>query len=150
MRRPRQPSPSARRRSVMVDRAGRRVFVTDPARGASNSGGSSAQIEAGNRPASLLMQGGSDIDRRRRRSHCDNMRNLTVSLDDETYRRARMIAAERDTSVSALVKRFLIELASGESEFERLKREERELREQITEFSASDRLSRDELYDRRR
>ena len=83
-------------------------------------------------------------------THCETMRNLTVSLDDETYRRARIIAAERDTSVSALVKRFLVELASGESEFERLKREERELREQITDFSASDRLSRDELYDRRR
>lgn len=78
------------------------------------------------------------------------MRNITVSLDDETYRRARMIAAERDTSVSALVKRFLSELASGESEFERLKREERALREQIKDFSASDRLSRDEVHDRHR
>ena len=78
------------------------------------------------------------------------MKNITVSLDDETYRRARMIAAQRDTSVSALVKRFLTELASGESEFERLRREEQALRERITNFSASDRLSRDELYDRRR
>ena len=78
------------------------------------------------------------------------MKNITVSLDDETYRRARMIAAERDTSVSALVKKFLVELASGETEFERLKRQEAELRKQIKNFSASDRLSRDELYDRRR
>ena len=78
------------------------------------------------------------------------MKNLTVSLDDETYRRARMIAAQRDTSVSALVKRFLIELTSGETEFERLKRLEAETRAKITNFSASDRLSRDELYDRRR
>lgn len=77
------------------------------------------------------------------------MKNITVSLDDETYRRARVIAAERDTSVSALVKQFLAELTSGESEFERLKREERELREQIKNFSASDRLSRDEIHDRR-
>jgi len=78
------------------------------------------------------------------------MKNITVSLDDETYRRARMVAAQRDTSVSALVKGFLRELASGETEFERLKREERALREQITDFSASDRLSRDEVHDRRR
>ena len=77
------------------------------------------------------------------------MKNLTVSLDDETYRRARMIAAQRDTSVSALVKRFLIELASGETEFERLKRLEREIRERITDFSASENLTRDQLYDRR-
>jgi hypothetical protein len=40
---------------------------------------------------------------------------------------ARVIAAERDTSVSALVKQFLIELAKGESETERLKSEERAL-----------------------
>jgi len=77
------------------------------------------------------------------------MKNITVSLDDETYRRARMIAAQRDTSVSALVKRFLVDLASGETEFERLKRLERTTRERITAFSASENLSRDELYDRR-
>jgi hypothetical protein len=64
------------------------------------------------------------------------------------YRRARMIAAQRDTSVSALVKRFLLDLASGESEVERLKRQERELRERITDFDASDRLSRDDVHRR--
>ncbi len=56
-----------------------------------------------------------------------------------------MIAAERDTSVSALVKRFLLELGSGETEAERLKREERALRERITTLEASDRPSRDDL-----
>jgi len=76
------------------------------------------------------------------------MKNITVSLDDESYRRARMIAAQRDTSVSALVKRFLLDLASGESETERLKRQERELRERITDFDASDRLSRDDAHRR--
>jgi plasmid stability protein len=76
------------------------------------------------------------------------MKNITVSLDDETYRRARIIAAQRETSVSALVRRFLTELASGESEFERRKRRERELREQIKDFSASDRLSRDAVHER--
>ena len=81
--------------------------------------------------------------------NCDTMKNITVSLDDETYRRARMIAAHRDTSVSALVKRFLVDLASGETEFERLKRLEREVRERITDFRASENLPRDELYDRR-
>ena len=76
------------------------------------------------------------------------MKNITVSLDGETYRRARMIAAQRDTSVSALVKQFLVELASGESETERLKREERALRERIVDFDASDRLSRDDVHRR--
>jgi uncharacterized protein YdaU (DUF1376 family) len=81
-------------------------------------------------------------------SYCENMKNITVSLDDDTYRRARMIAAQRDTSVSALVKRFLLELGSGETETERLKREERALRERIIAFQASDRLSRDDLHRR--
>ena len=78
------------------------------------------------------------------------VKNVTVSLDDDTYRRARMIAAERDTSVSALVKEFLVRLGSGESQVERLKREERALRERITSFRASDKQSRDELHDRTR
>lgn len=59
-----------------------------------------------------------------------------------------MVAAERDTSVSALVKDFLLALGSGETQVERLKREERDLRAQITSFRASDKLSRDELHDR--
>ena len=78
------------------------------------------------------------------------MKNITVSVDDETYRRARIKAAERDTSVSALVRGYLASLAREESDFERLKREEKELRASIKGFSASDRLPREELYDRGR
>jgi hypothetical protein len=82
--------------------------------------------------------------------HGETVRNITVSLDDETYRRARMKAAEQDTSVSALVRRFLADLAAGESENERLRRQERVLREQITAFRAGDRLSRDAVHRRGR
>ena len=35
------------------------------------------------------------------------MKNITVSIDDETYRQARVKAAENGTSVSALVRGFL-------------------------------------------
>ncbi len=35
------------------------------------------------------------------------MKNITVSVPDEIYRRARVWAAERETSVSATVTRFL-------------------------------------------
>jgi hypothetical protein len=76
------------------------------------------------------------------------MKNITVSVDEEMYRRVRIKAAEQDTSVSALVKRFLTELASGESDADRLKREERELRARIRVFSAEERLSRDRLHER--
>jgi len=74
------------------------------------------------------------------------MRNITVSIDDETYRRARVAAAQKDTSVSALVKTYLERLAAEETEMERLKRTEREIRAQITGFSAGGRLSREDLY----
>ena len=77
------------------------------------------------------------------------MKNITVTVDDETYRAARIKAAEQDTSVSALVKRFLTELAGGESNTERLKREERALRERIATFRAADRIPREDLHRRR-
>ena len=76
------------------------------------------------------------------------MKNITVSIDDETYRRARIKAAENDTSVSAVVKRLLAEFADGESTFDRLVAEEAALRASIRGFDASDRLSRDELHER--
>jgi len=78
------------------------------------------------------------------------MKNITVSVDEDTYRQARIKAAERDTSVSALVKQFLTELALEEGHQERLLRQERELRARVTGFSASERLPRDELYNRKR
>ncbi|MGB7101970.1 MAG: hypothetical protein WBD95_24795 [Xanthobacteraceae bacterium] len=77
------------------------------------------------------------------------MKNITVSVDDETYRRARTKAAERDTSLSALVRRFLVELGSEETADRSLELQERDLRAQIRDFSAGDRLSREDVHRRR-
>lgn len=77
------------------------------------------------------------------------MKNITVSLDDETYRKARIRAAELATSVSAIVRNYLTEFAAGESDFERPQREEEALRAQIGRFSAADRLSRDAVHGRK-
>ena len=79
------------------------------------------------------------------------MKNITVSLDDEVYRRARIKAAELDTSVSALVKKYLVALAGAETDFERRERLEEEVLAKIKGrgFSASDRLSRDKVHERR-
>lgn len=77
------------------------------------------------------------------------MINITVPVDDETYRSARIRAAGLDTSVSALVKRYLVELGTGETDFQRLARQERELRAKVpAEFCAADNLTRDQLHDR--
>lgn len=81
------------------------------------------------------------------------MKNVTVSLDDESYRNARVRAAEMGRSLSALVRDYLRDLGAKESEFERLHREELKLRDKLNElppFSAADRLRRDEIYERRR
>ena len=92
------------------------------------------------------------------------MRNITVSVDDETYRRARIRAAELDTSVSAPVGGFLERLVreraddngehgtGGETEAERRERLLDEVFEDIcatrSGFKAADNVSRAALYDR--
>ena len=82
------------------------------------------------------------------RGYCDSVKNVTISLPDEVYRKARVRAAERNTSLSALVKQFLQSLAEDEGEFKRLERLQEESYAQIERFQASNRLTREELYRR--
>ncbi len=88
------------------------------------------------------------------------MRNITVSVDDETYRQARIRAAEMDTSVSALVREYLRDLTrtldrEPESEGEKAQRLERlnkvieDISKNHPDFNMAENLPRDELYDRR-
>ena len=97
----------------------------------------------------LFQQFGMEVDCAGRRLYTVTVKNITVSVDDETYRRARTKAAERDTSLSALVRRFLVELGSEETAERSLERQERDLRAQIRDFSAGDRLSREDVHRRR-
>lgn len=83
------------------------------------------------------------------------MKNITISVDDELYRLARIKAAEQSTSVSALFKAFLIRLTGGEaaeSEFQRLEREEQELRAELRtrrlSLNPAHNLRREELHNR--
>jgi len=85
----------------------------------------------------------------------NGMKNITVSVDDEVYRLARIRAAEQSTSVSALVKRYLNSLTgrdNAETEFERLAREEEELRAELSArrlgLNPAFNLSRADLHDR--
>jgi hypothetical protein len=77
------------------------------------------------------------------------MRNITVTVSQETYRKAKIRAAELDTSVSALVRDFLEKVAQTESDFERRRRLQDEVLATVTRFRAADRLSRDEAHGRR-
>ena len=92
-----------------------------------------------------------------------NVKNITVSVDEETHRSARIRAAELGTSVSALVRNYLRSLSrdgasgaedtrSGAATSGALRRTD--LEDVVADFEArgvglrmSDNLTRDELYD---
>jgi hypothetical protein len=90
------------------------------------------------------------------------VKNITVSIDDETHRLARIYAAKRGFSISAVVKTQLQKLAAEASAFEasvkpgldpssdeykRIKLLGEAAMDRVGEgFSASNRLSREELY----
>ena len=92
------------------------------------------------------------------------MKNITVSVDDETHRLARIRAAELDTSVSALVRGYLRDLCTnpvattgtgGKDTETRLERRRRRLKEVLADFDArgvglnmAENLPREALYDR--
>lgn len=76
------------------------------------------------------------------------MANITVSVPDNVYRAARISAAERGSSVSALVADYLHSLSRHEAEFVRLENQERRIQSQIERFSARDRLNREDLHSR--
>jgi plasmid stability protein len=76
------------------------------------------------------------------------VKNITVTVPDQVYRRARVRAAARDTSVSALVREFLAGLGEEASDFERRKRLQAEVLASVRRFRAGSRLGRDEAHDR--
>lgn len=76
------------------------------------------------------------------------MKNITVSVPDEVYREARIRAAERGMSVSALVAEHLRSLSERAAEFSRLEAQQHRVQREIERFSAGDRLSRDEIHAR--
>ncbi len=77
------------------------------------------------------------------------MKNLTLSLDDETYRQARIAAAERNTSVSALVRDYLQAFIRPSGAAPDPSAALFAALDQAGEFRAADRLSREQAHDRR-
>lgn len=83
------------------------------------------------------------------------MKNITITIDDELYRNARIKAAQESTSVTAMVRDFLIETVNGKKtgdKFERLLQEQHSLMTKIhqkhSRLNSHDNLTRDDLYDR--
>jgi plasmid stability protein len=76
------------------------------------------------------------------------VKNITVAVPDDVYREARIRAAERGSSVSALVGEYLRSLSEHESEFKRLAAQQAQVLGEIEHFRAGDRLDRDEVHRR--
>ncbi|HOC01841.1 MAG TPA: DUF6364 family protein [Verrucomicrobiota bacterium] len=51
------------------------------------------------------------------------MKNITLSIDDELYERSRVLAAQRKSSVSGLVRAYLQSLSDAEQRREQARRE---------------------------
>ncbi|MCZ7536100.1 MAG: DUF6364 family protein [Acidimicrobiia bacterium] len=71
--------------------------------------------------------------------------NLTIQLESDVIRRAKVVAAKRGTSVSALVAQELTELADEDERYEDARRRAMQLMEHATPHGGRT-WSRDELY----
>ncbi len=79
--------------------------------------------------------------------------NITLAVPDDVLRRAKIHAAEQGTSVSELVRQYLISLAGRDEEFARLRGLQDAVLARLQDdpefvFSASQRRRRDEIHDR--
>lgn len=76
------------------------------------------------------------------------MKNITVSVPDQVYRKARLAAAKQDTSVSALVAEILHEIATGRSRHTSRSTSIDHAFDAVATFRASERLTREQINDR--
>ena len=81
------------------------------------------------------------------------MKQFTLDLDDATLDSAETKARQSGTSLASVVVNFLRQFSGGgDSEFDRLEKQEESLRQQMrargTVFAGGERLTRDELHER--
>jgi len=77
--------------------------------------------------------------------------NVTLSLDDELVRQARKLAAERDTTLTALIRSYLESLAADDAAFGRRRRDRQALERSFKELEfpvGQPTWKRADLYDR--
>ena len=78
---------------------------------------------------------------------CVFVKNLTVTIDEDTYRLARVAATEQGVSMSGLVRDLLAGLRPRETRAEAV-RSALAAMDAVKEFAAGNRLSREELHER--
>jgi len=76
------------------------------------------------------------------------MKNVTIALNDSLLREARRIAADRSTSLNAMIREFLEELSQRESRAVKARRRIVELCRESQARVGPRNWSRDELHER--
>lgn len=76
------------------------------------------------------------------------MSNITLNVPDEVLDQARVVAAKRKTTVNALVRGFLSDLAGSESGLERRRARLAELAEKSAASVGPITWTRDEIHER--
>ncbi|MBI4754193.1 MAG: hypothetical protein HY778_01940 [Betaproteobacteria bacterium] len=76
------------------------------------------------------------------------MTNLTIAVDEQVLRDARMRALQEGTSVNALLRSYLENYAGQDQKCQRATRRMLELAQDSTAASDGRRWSRDELHER--
>ena len=74
--------------------------------------------------------------------------NLTISLDRQTIRKAKIMAARRDTSISGLLAQQLEILVGEEEAYERAERQAVALLDEGFHLGGDAPVSREELHER--
>ncbi len=74
--------------------------------------------------------------------------NLTISLDRQTIRKAKIVAARRDTSISGLLAQQIEILVGEEEAYERAEHQAVALLDQGFHLGGVVPVSREELYER--
>ena len=76
------------------------------------------------------------------------MKNVTIALDESLIREARRIAADRSTTLNAMIREFLEELAQRESQAVKARQRIIELCRETQAEVGPRTWSRDELHER--
>jgi hypothetical protein len=78
----------------------------------------------------------------------DEKQNITISLDRQTIRKAKILAARRSTSISGLVAQQIHVMVGEEESYQRAERQAVSLLDQGFHLGTAIRASRDELHER--
>ena len=76
------------------------------------------------------------------------MTNLTITIDEQVLKKARMRALEDGVSINALLREYLEKYTGANRQYQQVTQEILKIAQDSTAASGGNRWSRDELYER--